>query len=123
MTLTKTEGLRPVRPEDIKANTAFPDFVIQAFNDLITENLRNGVAYVLQEDIIKRIIAAQLPASVSSSQISQLRSQIFSKRWLDVESVYRDAGWKVYYDKPGYNESYNAYFKFTRETRDDRHKV
>jgi hypothetical protein len=41
------------------------------------------------------------------------RNEIFKKGWLDVEEIYGKAGWKVEYDKPGYNEDYAAHFIFT----------
>lgn len=28
--------------------------------------------------------------------------------WLDLEDIYRDEGWTVEYDSPGYNETYEA---------------
>ena len=37
---------------------------------------------------------------------------IYDNNWLDIEDIFREAGWKVTYDKPAYNESYDAYFKF-----------
>jgi len=40
------------------------------------------------------------------------RAEIFDKGWLNVEEVYRAAGWAVEYDKPGFNESYSATFTF-----------
>lgn len=43
------------------------------------------------------------------------RQEIFDNRLLDVEDVFRSQGWKVEYDKPGYNESYPATFTFRSE--------
>ncbi len=40
------------------------------------------------------------------------RGDVFDNSFLDVEDVYRKAGWKVRYDKPGYNEDYEPYFEF-----------
>ena len=42
------------------------------------------------------------------------RKEIYDKNWLDVEDVYESAGWKVEYDKPGYNENYEPTFTFSR---------
>lgn len=47
------------------------------------------------------------------------RSEIFDKGWLDIESAYRKAGWHVEYDKPGYCETYVAYWEFTRKRKKD----
>jgi hypothetical protein len=33
---------------------------------------------------------------------------------MDVEDVYQKAGWEVEFDKPGYNEDYEANFKFSK---------
>lgn len=37
---------------------------------------------------------------------------MLDREHLDVEDVYRAAGWEVTYDKPGYNETYDATFTF-----------
>jgi len=42
------------------------------------------------------------------------RNKIFEMGWLDVEDAYRAQGWNVVYDRPGYCESYEASFIFTR---------
>ena len=41
------------------------------------------------------------------------RADVFSNHWLDVEDIYREQGWNVEYDKPTYNETYDAYFVFS----------
>lgn len=43
------------------------------------------------------------------------RQEIFDNCWLDVEDIFEEVGWKVVYDKPGYNESYPANFEFTKK--------
>jgi hypothetical protein len=100
----------PVTPQEAlnlkKEN--IPDYVFTAFNELISENLSNGRAKVEQPNVVARILQK---AAIGNIEIT--RSEIFSKGWLDVEGIYRKAGWKVEYDKPGYNESYDAYFVFT----------
>ncbi len=40
------------------------------------------------------------------------RESIIANHWLDVETHYQAAGWKVAYDKPAYNENYPACFTF-----------
>ena len=44
-------------------------------------------------------------------------NDIFDKGSLNVETIYRKDGWNVEYDKPGYNESYDASFKFSRKNK------
>ena len=60
----------------------------------------------MQDDVAKLIVQKGLK-----------RQDIFDNHWLDVEDLYRKNGWKVDYDKPGYNESYNAYFVFSAKTK------
>jgi hypothetical protein len=45
---------------------------------------------------------------------------IFEKGLLDVETVYERAGWKVTYDKPAYNETYPATFRFVALQRKEK---
>lgn len=44
-----------------------------------------------------------------------LRGDVFERGYLDIEETYRKAGWSVVYDKPGYNETYDAFYTFTRK--------
>jgi hypothetical protein len=97
---------RPIRPEEIEANRVFPDEVIQAFNEAIAEGYVDGESKVVQEAVIDRI-KVLMPGVV--------RSDIFKRGWLNIEGVYRAAGWTVEYDKPGYNEAYKASFTFRRK--------
>lgn len=84
---------------------SIPDVVLETFNRLIVKNLSiGGRATVYQKDVVAALTAAGLS-----------RDQIFENHWLDVEDSYRDAGWKVAYDKPGYCEDYDAYFVFSKQ--------
>lgn len=99
-----TERIGPIRPKEVAdyKRENFPDTVFEAFNELIVENAGPGPITVRQKDLVKRMVEKGLTAK-----------EIFDKGWLDVEDVYRKAGWKVEYDKPGYNEDYEAYFTFS----------
>ena len=81
---------------------SMPDVVIEVFNQLIAEKFNGHNAVVHQDQVVKELVAKGLD-----------RGDIFQKGWLDVEDIYRKKGWKVEYDKPGYNESYEAYFDFS----------
>ena len=98
---------KPITPEqalNIK-EASIPDEVYEAFNELLAEGISTaGYCTIYQNEAIKRI----------QSKIECERAEVFSKGWLDVEKQYIKAGWEVEYDKPGYNESYDAYFKFSK---------
>lgn len=96
--------VKALKPDEvvIARKVSMPDAVLEVFNELITENFRGRYAVVYQEEVVKRLIKKGLD-----------RKDIYDKGWLDVEDIYRQEGWTVVYDKPGYNESYRAYFRFS----------
>lgn len=96
-------GVKPIRPEEITGEKAkqIPDSVLKTFNTLIAQNFSSGSAIVLEKDIVAQLIERGIN-----------RSQIYVNHWLDVEDIYREAGWNVEYDKPGFNETYDASFTF-----------
>lgn len=95
---------RPITPDEVAdaKQASFPDEVFQAFNGLIAEKFSGGRAVVKQDDVVERIV----------SKLDCTRQEVFNKGWLNVEEAYRKAGWIVEYDKPGYNETYDAFFTF-----------
>jgi len=80
----------------------FPDAVIEAFNEAIAANYANGQSSFTVEKVVKLMISKGLK-----------EEEIRKEHWLDVEEVYRKAGWNVEEDHPGFNESYTATFTFT----------
>ena len=100
--------VNPIKPEEVVHT--IPDFIIEAVNNLIKENWDGKSAIIKQDDIMK-VISSDDPEDSRPS-----RQKVFEHRWLDIEPIYRQVGWKVLYDKPDYNEDYDAYFKFTKRT-------
>lgn len=101
--------IEPLKPEDVPGykKTIFPDFVLESFNELIAKNWNNGRAMVLQKDVVN-LMSLKMPGESYSDN----KNKIYAEGWLNVEDIYREAGWKVTYNKPGYNESYEASFEF-----------
>jgi hypothetical protein len=100
----KAEG--PISPSEIlgyKQND-IPSFVYEAFNTLIVRNWNGTSATVKQKDVI-----ALLP--------EEKQAEAYANHWLDVEDIYRHAGWGVKYDKPAYNETYDAHFVFSKRRK------
>jgi hypothetical protein len=95
---------KPITPEQIKPSASIPDKVIEVFNSLISEKYKNGAARILQREIVNQLVA-----------IGFSRNRIFDERLLDVEELYKEAGWEVKYDKPGYDEGFEPYFLFLRK--------
>ena len=95
--------VQPLKPSQVekKKHETLPDAVIEAFNEMI---------------------ASQWDGRRSSFKLKQVRALIQSKlgdkkledSWLDVEPIYEKAGWKVKFDSPGWDESYDSFYVFTK---------
>lgn len=101
---------RPIKPTEVASakKKLVPDYVIEAFNELIAENFVDEESTFGQDRVVARIMSMNRELT---------RREIFDRGYLDVESLYRNAGWSVVYDKPGYNETYDATFTFKRKRK------
>lgn len=99
--------MKALSPKDIMGDleNIIPDAIIQAVNELLKEEFRGHSATILQKDIIRKAI--KIDSSLT-------REGIFKKKYLDFESVFKQAGWNVRYIKPDYTEdAFDEYFEFT----------
>ena len=97
------EKVMPIKPSEVKSTK--PDVVIEIFNGLIKSFWDGTEAHIKQEDA-----AALIARRMNISQ-----KEVFNKHYLDIESIYRQAGWEVTYSKPAYNETpYDPYFIFRK---------
>lgn len=89
---------RPAKPVEITGimRTTIPRFIFDAFNGCIARAMYKGSAIVKQRDVIAEIMRI---GSVMQPQI--IKNEILDYHWLDVEDLYRAAGWKVVYDGTG----------------------
>ncbi len=106
--------VEPLSPNDviIKKQSIIPDVVIECFNELIAQNFSGGESTFKQNDVAALICQKTIVTDPNFSDRT-----IYDKHWLDVESLYREKGWIVEYDKPGFNESYDATFTFKRRRK------
>jgi hypothetical protein len=95
----------PIKPSEVRAlkTESIPEKVFEVFNALIAAAWDGRSATVRQDQALTRIAMA----------LDVDTSQVFARHLLDIEESYRAAGWDVHYDKPGYNETYEATFRFT----------
>lgn len=99
-------SVRPITPDEVgqvRSDSLLPQ-VIEVFNDLITEKWNGHKAIIKQEEAVQRVV----------EKLDVSRSWIFECGLLDVEDAYRKVGWTVQFDKPGFNETYEPFFVFTR---------
>jgi hypothetical protein len=100
--------VKPISTHEVSHE--IPDCIIEAVNILINKKW-DGYSVTIYQDEILDIVSVENPGPDYDGD-KLLRKEIFDNHWLDIEPLYRKQGWDVEYDKPGYNESYRAYFIF-----------
>lgn len=112
------EKIQPIKPSEIEGvkQSTIPEAMIKAVNSLIVKNWSaNKESRILQKNIVEEYLdnlAIQEHPAEINRQVE--RDKVFEYHWLDIEDMYKKAGWKVKYDKPGFNESYEAFFIFEK---------
>jgi len=115
----KDKKVKPLSPDEVVNAKQYqiPDEVISTFNTLIAKNFLGKSATFKQCEVVEEIIKNIQEGDWEEFKGKEgtLKSLIFNRHWLDVEDIFRSAGWDVKYDKPGYNESYDAFFTFKKK--------
>ena len=93
--------VEPISPSQLVK--IIPEEIIKIFNELIQQKWNGREARITQPEVVDKILSDTLFE----------RAQIFGEHMLDVEDLFRKKGWRVTFDKAGYNESYDSYFVFT----------
>ena len=102
-----------ITPEEAKKAkiSSIPDYVFQAFNELLAENFVGNVGTIIyQHEVLKRIINIY-PYIIEDDKDSIVNS-LFVNHWLDVEKFYQRAGWEVTFHEPTYYEDFDPYYNF-----------
>ncbi len=118
----------PITPAAAKAARvkSLPPQVIAVVNDLIVSNLKQRsdklveakipqsviVKYILLDETLRSVLLLHLQQNETPNEHA-LATAVTDLGWLDFEDVFELSGWSVKYDKPGFNESCGAFFKFT----------
>jgi hypothetical protein len=92
-----SNSVKPITPRQVidSKEISIPDFVFEAFNELIQKYHTNGAS---------RFSAVQVEALIREKMIG-LRLA-YNPDWLNVDTHYQKAGWYVYRDVSSqYNES------------------
>lgn len=101
--------VQPLSPDRLVTPKAFqiPNIVIMVVNKLINENWDGHLSRVWQSDII-----------INIGRLTGIdKESILRNRWLNVEPLYREAGYKVNYIAPNPGEKGDAYFEFIPRER------
>lgn len=98
--------IKPISPDEIPIQKALdlPDKVIECWNSMIARAYSEGSARITLTDA-----SAEL-----QNLFGKTHSEIRKLGYLDIEDVYRAEGWRVKYDQPGFNETYEAFYVFSK---------
>lgn len=96
---------RPITPDEVKRTV--PEEVIDVWNALI-QDAWDGQQAIISQTKAVTVIALHMNLCGNPGAVAR-------NGYLDIECIYRDAGWVVNYDKPGYNESYTPTFTFRKK--------
>ncbi len=106
LNLKKVDG--PITPGFIEDNLEYiiHPAVIQAVNELLKDSYRPGkrVTFTVKKVIQK---AKSICPELTTKEIEE-------NKWLDFESVFRNVGWKVKFDTPGWDENYEQFYEFSK---------
>jgi len=94
---------KPISPDEVDDEKLknIPDEVIETINGFIAQDWDGRMAKI-SNSTLTRVLKDKLGSR-------------FRHDWLKFETIYRQAGWKVVCDRPGYNECYDMNWTFTKE--------
>lgn len=99
--------MKPIKPSQVKEKTPLiPDSIIECVNNMIENKWDGFESKFYQKDLLKEVLEKDKALS---------KEEIFQKKFLDFEYLFRKSGWIVAYDKPAYNETYEAFWIFRKK--------
>ena len=104
--------IKPFTPEDVRKHKIFvlPQELLQSINELMSERYKPGGFNIKAEEIIER--AKFIHSASSSNPFTTVGDDWYDKGYMDFESAYQEAGWKVKYNQPSYDENFSSYYRF-----------
>lgn len=101
--------VKPMKPDEVldRKIETIPDAIFEAVNAMIALKWNGSEATFRQDDLLKKYFEI----SKETDDRATL-DKLYDNHQMDFEDAYRREGWKVEYDKPGYNESYEPTFTF-----------
>lgn len=100
---------KPLSPKDVESakTERVPPQIIEAANELIAERWDGHEARFTLHELGQR----------ARAKLGKDPKEDFEDGQLDIEPIFRKAGWVVEFDRPGYNETYDACFIFRKKGR------
>ena len=97
---------KPISPSEVYEQKLknWPSEVFDVWNRLIADNFDGESSVILQKDAAKAL-----------KDCTRDNGFGFSMKYLYIEEIYRQAGWKVHYEKAAYNETFDSYYEFSKK--------
>ena len=97
-------------PAEVRAQKInfIPPEIIEAINELLAQRW-NGRSASFGLTELKQNVGHKFRTNGSPNLGKQ-----YADGWLDFEPIFEDKGWKVTWDSPGYNESGETRWEFTK---------
>ena len=108
--------IRPFTPDEALASKAekIPHFVIEAVNELLSKRFNGSSCDIYQNEVITN--ATVIGKARGTFPPDAIRQTFFDEHWLDFEPIFRKSGWKVAYYKSAWCETYEPFWRFSRDT-------
>jgi hypothetical protein len=106
--------IRPFTPDEALACKAelIPPFVIEAVNGLLAKQFDGQDCTIYQNEVIS--LAIMIGTARGDLPRGTSKQTFFDEQWLNFEPMFRKSGWNVSYDKPAWCESYEPFWRFSR---------
>lgn len=99
-----SDAYSPAKAEEVQKELIASSEVIAVVNLMLAKQASSRRITIFQSEVVSELEKRGIE-----------RATIFAEHLLDFENAYRDQGWDVTYDKPGYSESYDANWTFTKK--------
>jgi hypothetical protein len=99
--------VKPISPDEVATQKSkdLPDIVMETWNSMIAQKFSNGKSEIHLKHIRDALAVAT----------GETPFRVRELGYLDIEEIYREAGWSVVYDQPAYNETYDAFYIFKKK--------
>lgn len=105
--------IRPITPKQARETPRdIPDFVIEIVNEHL-KGFDGGMITIRQNKLVEEIVERMSTMTAPPLDPDECRRTVFENRYLDFETHFIKAGWKVTFDKPGFNETYESTWEFS----------
>jgi hypothetical protein len=106
--------VKPFSPQDAAEAKRYsiPEYVIAAVNELLAKKV-NPLAKSQSITLMQNTVIEAIIAKAAEGGLQVTRQYLLEEHYLDFEGVFKASGWNVAYDKPGYCESGEAFWKFS----------